>query len=89
MAAKQTPRHAGGQRMSAGSDSGTTLVQAADGHPLAAAERARQREIARIKLDRLLGLSGRDWEPPRLRWECPGEFGGNGQWRPCCGRGAP
>jgi hypothetical protein len=55
-----------------------------NGHPLAAGERARQREIARIKVDRLLGLTGGEWEPPRQRWECPGQFGGNGQWVPCC-----
>ena len=32
-------------------------------------------------LDALAGL------PIRVRpYECPGQFGDNGQWRPCCGR---
>ena len=53
------------------------------GHVLAADERARQMRTARIRLDRLL-YGG----PPADRgcWECPGEFGPDGRWRPHCGR---
>lgn len=51
------------------------------GYRLAAAERARQKRNAAILLDQLLLPEHRD---ARDGWVCPGQFGGNGQWQPCC-----
>ncbi len=52
-----------------------------DGHPLAAAEHARQMRIGAVRLGRLLG------EPAPIRhhgeW-CAGEFGPDGRWREHC-----
>lgn len=39
--------------------------------------------VTRAEIEAALGL-----DPPCGRWECPGQFGGDGGWAPCCDRGA-
>jgi hypothetical protein len=39
--------------------------------------------FTRTEIEAAAGL-----DPPRGRWECPGQFGGNGRWAPCCDTGA-
>lgn len=56
------------------------------GHVLAANERLRTMRTARVRLDRILrGDFSRESEKC---WECPGEFGADGGWRPHCREGA-
>jgi hypothetical protein len=39
--------------------------------------------FTRAEIEAALGL-----DSPPGQWECPGQFGVNGRWAPCCGRGA-
>ena len=39
--------------------------------------------FTRAEIEAALGL-----DSPCGRWECPGQFGGDGRWAPCCQRRA-
>jgi hypothetical protein len=39
--------------------------------------------FTRAEIEAALGL-----DSPRGEWACPGQFGVNGRWSPCCRKGA-